>query len=98
MDGFTRAQVKRLVSDRNAGVVSADQMHFDPVLTGSKLPMVEPGKNTMRRPWGTEVLKDYPELQTYNRVTLRESIESVRLALWDENKRKLVSFREASVG
>jgi omega-6 fatty acid desaturase (delta-12 desaturase) len=43
-----------------------------------------------------EVLKDYPELQTFNRVTLRESIESVRLALWDENKRRLVSFREAA--
>jgi omega-6 fatty acid desaturase (delta-12 desaturase) len=44
----------------------------------------------------TEVLKDYPELQTFNRVTLRESIESVRLALWDESKRRLVSFREAA--
>ncbi|WP_179888362.1 hypothetical protein [Marinobacter sp. LV10MA510-1] len=38
------------------------------------------------------------ELQTFNRVTLRESIESVRQALWDEDKRRLVSFREASVG
>ncbi len=43
-------------------------------------------------------LRDYPELQTVSRVTLRESIESVRLALWDEDKRRLVSFREASVG
>jgi len=45
-----------------------------------------------------EVLRDYPELQTVSRVTLRESIDSVHLALWDEDKRRLVSFREASVG
>jgi omega-6 fatty acid desaturase (delta-12 desaturase) len=45
-----------------------------------------------------EVLQDYPELQTFSRVTLRESIDSVHLALWDEDKRRLVSFREASTG
>lgn len=45
-----------------------------------------------------EVLRDYPQLQTFSRITLRESIESVRLALWDEDKRRLVSFREASIG
>jgi len=43
-------------------------------------------------------LQDYPELQTFSRVTLRESIDSVHLALWDEDKRRLVSFREASTG
>jgi hypothetical protein len=31
-------------------------------------------------------------------ITLRESIDSIRLELWDEDKRRLVSFREASVG
>jgi hypothetical protein len=32
VDRFTSPQVKRLVSERKAGVASADQMHFDPVL------------------------------------------------------------------
>src|SRR5680860_1663625 len=32
VNSFTSSQVKRLVSDRHAGVASADQMHFDPVL------------------------------------------------------------------
>lgn len=45
-----------------------------------------------------EVLRDYPELQDFSRLTLRESLESVRLALWDEEKRRLVSFKEASAG
>ncbi|XOZ34502.1 fatty acid desaturase [Halomonadaceae bacterium KBTZ08] len=43
-----------------------------------------------------EVLRDFPELQEVSRITLWQSIESVRLALWDENKRRLVSFREAN--
>jgi omega-6 fatty acid desaturase (delta-12 desaturase) len=45
-----------------------------------------------------EVLEDYPELQAFNRITLRESIGSIRLALWDEDKRRLVSFMEANGG
>ncbi|MFO7786172.1 MAG: fatty acid desaturase [Halospina sp.] len=45
-----------------------------------------------------EVLRDHPELQAFSRVSLRESIASVRLALWDEDKRRLVSFREAGIG
>ncbi|RUU59375.1 fatty acid desaturase, partial [Mesorhizobium sp. M7A.T.Ca.TU.009.01.1.1] len=42
-----------------------------------------------------EVLRDYPELRDIGRVTLLESLRCVKLALWDENRRKLVSFREA---
>ena len=42
-----------------------------------------------------EVLRDYPELRNIGRVTLLESLRCVKLALWDENGRKLVSFREA---
>ncbi|MEQ6884580.1 fatty acid desaturase [Salicola sp. Rm-C-2C1-2] len=45
-----------------------------------------------------EVLRDYPELQNFSRLTLRESLGSVHLALWDEGKRRLVSFREAKAG
>lgn len=43
-----------------------------------------------------EVLRDYPELADVSRITLRQSLEAVRLALWDEDKRRLVSFREAN--
>ncbi|WP_404381712.1 fatty acid desaturase [Caenispirillum salinarum] len=42
-----------------------------------------------------EVLRDYPELAALGRLTLRESLGSARLALWDEKARRLVSFREA---
>lgn len=42
-----------------------------------------------------EVLRDYPELGNVSRITLRQSLESVKLALWDEDKQRLVSFREA---
>ena len=42
-----------------------------------------------------EVLRDYPELRGIGRVTLLESLRCVKLALWDESRRKLVSFREA---
>ncbi len=44
-----------------------------------------------------EVLRDYPELRNVNRLTLRQSLAAVRLVLWDEEKRRLVSFREARV-
>ena len=42
-----------------------------------------------------EVLRDYPELRDIGRVTVAESLRSVKLALWDEKRRRLVSFREA---
>lgn len=41
------------------------------------------------------VLRDYPELRDIGRVTLLESFRCVRLVLWDEAQRRLVSFREA---
>lgn len=44
-----------------------------------------------------EVLRDYPELREVGRLTLWQSFASVRLVLWDEDKRRLVSFREANV-
>jgi omega-6 fatty acid desaturase (delta-12 desaturase) len=40
-------------------------------------------------------LRDHPELRNISKLTLRESFRCVRLALWDENRRRLVSFREA---
>lgn len=42
-----------------------------------------------------QVLRDHPELNGINRLTLRHSFQCFRLALWDENQRRLVSFREA---
>ncbi len=42
-----------------------------------------------------ECLEASPQLQAINRLTLRESFKGVWLALWDEDKRKLVGIREA---
>ena len=42
-----------------------------------------------------EVLRTYPELREVGRLTLWQSLVCVRLALWDEETRRLVSFREA---
>lgn len=44
------------------------------------------------------VLKARPELVTLNRLTLRDSLRTIRLTLWDEGKGRLVSFREAKTG
>jgi len=41
-----------------------------------------------------EVLRDHPELREVSRLTLRDSFRCFRLALWDEQQRRLVSFRE----
>jgi omega-6 fatty acid desaturase (delta-12 desaturase) len=40
-------------------------------------------------------LRDYPELGDIGRLTLLQSFRCVRLALWDEHERRLVSFRDA---
>ena len=42
-----------------------------------------------------DVLRAYPELRGIGRLTLWDSFGCVRLALWDESKRRLVSFHEA---
>ncbi len=41
-----------------------------------------------------KVLRDYPELGEVGRLSLWRSLGCVRLALWDADKRRLVSFRE----
>jgi omega-6 fatty acid desaturase (delta-12 desaturase) len=41
------------------------------------------------------VLRDHPELRDIGRLTLLQSFRCVRLALWDETQRRLVSFRDA---
>jgi omega-6 fatty acid desaturase (delta-12 desaturase) len=40
------------------------------------------------------VLHDHPELKAIGRLTLGESLGCVRLVLWDESCRRLISFRE----
>ncbi len=41
-----------------------------------------------------EVLRDHPELADVGRLTLLQSLGCVRLVLWDEGRKRLVSFRE----
>jgi acyl-lipid omega-6 desaturase (Delta-12 desaturase) len=41
------------------------------------------------------VLRDYPDLDGIGRLTLLQSLGCVPLALWDEDRQRLVSFREA---
>jgi omega-6 fatty acid desaturase (delta-12 desaturase) len=41
------------------------------------------------------VLADHPELKQVGRLTLRQSFACVRLALWCETQRRMVTFREA---
>ena len=43
-----------------------------------------------------EVLTAHPHLISLNRFTARDTLASLRLALWDENQRCLVSFRGAA--
>ena len=40
----------------------------------------------------------HPDLQTMNRITLKESLKSIPLALWDESTKKLVSFKQMEAG
>jgi omega-6 fatty acid desaturase (delta-12 desaturase) len=41
-----------------------------------------------------KVLRDHPELKAVSQLTLRQSLRGARLALWDETRQKLISFRE----
>jgi acyl-lipid omega-6 desaturase (Delta-12 desaturase) len=42
-----------------------------------------------------EALRAHPELHAVSRLTLKESFRCLRLALWDEDQRRLVSFVDA---
>jgi len=46
----------------------------------------------------SEVIRNHPELGEISKLTLRESFACVKLQLWDENRRKLVSYAEARRG
>jgi acyl-lipid omega-6 desaturase (Delta-12 desaturase) len=43
-----------------------------------------------------QVIRDHPELGDVGRLTLRQSLECLHFALWDEARQRLVSFREAA--
>jgi omega-6 fatty acid desaturase (delta-12 desaturase) len=43
----------------------------------------------------SKVMREHPRLADIRRLTLLESFKCVKLQLWDENKRKLVSYAEA---
>jgi omega-6 fatty acid desaturase (delta-12 desaturase) len=43
----------------------------------------------------SRVLRDYPELHDIGRINLRQSLRCVKLALWDESAKRLISFQEA---
>jgi acyl-lipid omega-6 desaturase (Delta-12 desaturase) len=43
-----------------------------------------------------DVLRDHPELAAIGRITMLQSLQCVRGALWDEASQRLVSFEEAS--
>ncbi|MET1112195.1 MAG: fatty acid desaturase [Allosphingosinicella sp.] len=45
-----------------------------------------------------EVLREIPALAGCSRMTIAQSLVAVRLVLWDEDKRRLVSFAEARSG
>ncbi|MDI7863592.1 fatty acid desaturase [Rhizobiaceae bacterium n13] len=42
-----------------------------------------------------QILKDYPELKEIGRLTFWQSLKCVPLTLWDEQSKRLISFREA---
>ncbi len=41
-----------------------------------------------------DVLRDHPELKGIGRLTLLQSLRCVRLALWDDQQQRLISFRD----
>jgi acyl-lipid omega-6 desaturase (Delta-12 desaturase) len=41
-----------------------------------------------------EVLRDHGELRDVGRLTLLQSLQCLRLVLWDENSRRMVSFKQ----
>jgi omega-6 fatty acid desaturase (delta-12 desaturase) len=43
-----------------------------------------------------EVMEAHPQLRQTSRVTLQESLRCARLALWDEEQRRLVPFEQAT--
>ena len=45
----------------------------------------------------SEILRDHPKLDQAQRLTIRESISCVKLQLWDDQNRRLISFSDAKM-
>jgi omega-6 fatty acid desaturase (delta-12 desaturase) len=43
----------------------------------------------------TDVLRDHKELVEVSRMTIRESLKCASLDLWDAERNRLISFRQA---
>jgi omega-6 fatty acid desaturase (delta-12 desaturase) len=43
------------------------------------------------------VLRDHPELNDVGRITLPQSVRCIRFALWDEERGKMISFRQLRI-
>ena len=43
-----------------------------------------------------QAIEDHPELASLGRITIGQSLKTVKLALWDEANRRMVTFAEAS--
>lgn len=43
----------------------------------------------------TEVMRDHPDLDDNQRLTIRESIACVKLRLWDDKQRRLMTYKQA---
>ena len=41
-----------------------------------------------------EVLRDYPEFQALGRISLKQSVQGLRLMFWDEERRRLLPLSE----
>ena len=81
----------------NDRIVLAEEVVGDPA--GG--PLLEVGKVNLPRADVAVVLPHHatgmdarPELEDINRLTLRESLNSLPLKLWDESEERLVSFRQ----
>ena len=77
--------------DRGAGLVSTRLAIFDIPGGWQPIEIAESGSTLI---YNGEVY-NHPELREVSRLTLRDSFNCFRLALWDEKQRRLVSFREA---
>jgi omega-6 fatty acid desaturase (delta-12 desaturase) len=43
-----------------------------------------------------QVLRDHPDLKAVGRLGIKDSLRCVKFVLWDEQRRRLISFREAA--
>ncbi len=45
----------------------------------------------------SDVLRDHPQLRVIGRITILESLRCISRTLWDEKRRRLISFEEANL-